>query len=576
MLPSVKGLFAFLLISIAILIVVNDGYKIENGWTMPETYIYHLKFLSNSAFEKLELSFRLKKAIEDVLWWEQVYDGGLNRILSGVFCLIDAKFRAWLFQYIPPSPAVAFSWLIGLLLTPLLLFNFLKRHIKLGIVGSSAVTVLFIASPSTVGNTFMLYHPARLLVVFFYILLLNIFMVLNNPVLSNRKNKIKRIGFFTLAIIILFISLFTDPYIYAIFLLIPVFFPRIFVDLPKIKYFIGYFSTNFFAKIRIVGLRRIIGQFINCLSLRHRGIYVIYGLVTIAFILSVFFVLPWLASLAGFSYRFIGTVRDQVAGGATLPSYHVVDPNFYKGIFINMYWFVVANVGLRNYLPIGAADLGNLDVDAWLGVFTPANVIIYLLPHVICWGFYLILRYKFGLFRKVFGKIVALYVVTAWITFVHGMASAYLVPYSTYFYGSPFSIIFALFLGAVLYTFREHKKTYLILVVTILISAGFTYEGSKEINRKLKQNWSRKLSTGDEAYRESRKAWYDIKHNNKPFDENVCKIDEVIRCYYLNIEKALRAGKYKVHNRDYTHIYEQVPKNKVQIKAMNFAAFGSD
>ena len=139
--------------------------------------------------------------------------------------------------------------------------------------------------------------------IFFYILLLNIFMVLDNLVSSDSKNKLKQIVFFTLAIIILFISLFTDPYIYAIFFLIPVFFPRMFVDPPRIKYLIGYFSTNFFTKIRIVGPRRVIRRFVGCLSLRHYEVYVIYGLVTIAFTLSVFFRPSFLQKMSPFSHQ---------------------------------------------------------------------------------------------------------------------------------------------------------------------------------------------------------------------------------------------------------------------------------
>jgi len=234
-------------------------------------------------------------------------------------------------------------------------------------------------------------------------------MVINNLILSSEDNRAKRISFFILAAIALFLSLFTDPYIYGIFFLLPVFFPAMFVDLPKVKYFIGYFNTNFFGKIRIVGLRRVIRNFISCLSLRHYEIYAIYGLVIFAFSLSVFWVLPRLANSAGFSYKFMQVFKSQIDSGAVSPYLHFLNWHYYSAMLANMYWAVVANIGLRAHLPIGIADLSNLDPSTWYRVFTYTNTLMYFLIHLMFWRFYFIFRYKYGLCRKVLGKVLALY-----------------------------------------------------------------------------------------------------------------------------------------------------------------------
>jgi len=561
----IKKIFAYLLVSIAIFIVFRDAYDIENGWVHPEMIFYHIKFLTNSTFEKIELSFNMQE-LKKVFWWEEVFDGGQNRLLTGLFALFDVKFRPWLFQYIAPNPAVSASWLFTLFLTPLLLYNFIRRHIKLGIFGSTAITVLFIGSPTTVGNTFELFHPSKILVVFFYVLLLNMFMVVNNMVLSSDKNSAKQISFFVVTAMVLFLSLFTDPYIYAIFVLIPLFFPKIFIVPTRVRYLVSYYRNNFFVKARITGFRRIFGDLINCFGSSRLKTYAIYGSAMLSFFLSVFLVLPHLANFAGFKYEFMQVFRHQIDSGAPAPYLHFLNWHYYIAILINVYWFIVANIGLRDCLPISIANLSELDPGQWWALLNFKNAIFCSLLNVICWAFYLFLKNRYGLLKNLFVMIIALYLVTAWITLVHGH-HAFLVPYSTFIYGSPFTVVFALFLATVLYSFRKNRKVYLILVIAVFTSAIFTYREAKEINKVLKGKWYEKDHI-DMVYKESRQFWNDIKRNDKVFDPKLLKIDEEVRNNYLKT-------KYP-HDKYYTEMWKELSKNENYLKAMHFAAFGND
>src|SRR3990170_7637823 len=221
-----KRIAAFLLVAVAVLVVLNDAYDIKNGWMHPEGVLWSAIYLSDSNYEKIGLfSFHPEEIIK-IFWWEKHIDLGLIRLAVPIFQLIDAKFRVWLFQYIPPNPAVSLSWLFTLFLNPLLLFRFLRRHINLGVIGSAAITVFYLASPATVAHTFLNYHPGRTLAIFFILLSFHFCMILNERAAKELNNKSQR-NIFILLGTTLVLSLFSDPLVFIVFLLIPLFFPKL-------------------------------------------------------------------------------------------------------------------------------------------------------------------------------------------------------------------------------------------------------------------------------------------------------------------------------------------------------------
>lgn len=226
-----KRIAAFFLISAVALMVLNDAYNIKNGWIHPETVVWSVKYLMDDTHEKIGLSFNIFEELKRVFWWEQFIDsdvdGGQTRLLTAAFGLIDIKFRTWLFQYLPPHPAISLSWIFTLFLIPLLLFRFLRMYIKLGVIGSAVVTVSFLASPATGSLTFFNFHHGKMLSVFFIVLTLNICIWLNDLSSFSKNQNNKKIGILILLGISLFLSLYSDSLVFVMFLLIPLFFPRL-------------------------------------------------------------------------------------------------------------------------------------------------------------------------------------------------------------------------------------------------------------------------------------------------------------------------------------------------------------
>ncbi len=108
---------SLLLIAIAILVIFTDALKVENSWNHPELAFYQIKYLSNETFDRITLSFDLSE-LKKVLWWEEVFDGCQNRIVTGFVDFINIKFRAKLFQWMAPHQSISITWVIVLLLNP--------------------------------------------------------------------------------------------------------------------------------------------------------------------------------------------------------------------------------------------------------------------------------------------------------------------------------------------------------------------------------------------------------------------------------------------------------------------------
>lgn len=547
-------LLAFLIISIAVLMILNDAYKIKNGWMHPETVVWTAKYLLNDIHEKIGLSFHPEE-ITKIFWWEQYIDFGLTRFDTAAFQLIDAKFRTWLFQYIPPNPAVSLSWLFTLFFIPLLLFRFLRRHIKLGVIGSAAITVLYLASPATASLTFLNYHPGKMLPLFFILLSFHFCIILNERALSHREPNSKSLrGIFILLGITLFISLYSDPMVFIVCLLIPLFFPRLISNglsvegekaEPLITLEVSYHRTK--RKLNIVNI--VTGSNRYYLSL-------VYLIVFAVFFLSVYYIIPHLAYMAGgYSYKFM-QASETFGGGIPLYTW-LVSAKYYMAVIANMYWLIIGGVGVRDYFP--------LYINGPSLIINYHSVALFLIVNLIIIGIGLI-SYKASSKNKlVLAALIAVYITTAWITLIQSQQGFYL-PYSNYFYGSLFSVPFAIFLGAALVSFKEHKKIYVAFIAVILAASFFTYKGAKGINAGWKGGHYRGNDI-DGFYKEQIEYWRDLKDKKVDFDMNICG----------NISKELN---YSITHRDalitYGVVQEGIAFNKDNVKAINFAAFCGD
>lgn len=636
-----KRVIAFFSLATVILIVLSDAYNIKNGWMHPETAVWSVVYLSDYLDAKIGLSFNPEE-FKKIFWWEQYVDFGLTRLLTAFFSVADIKLRAWLFQFIPPNPAVSLSWLFTLFLTPLLLFRFLRKYIKLGVIGAAVITVVYLASPATGSLTFLNYHPGRALTNFLLIVILNICMELNYENSIEGCDNKKQTGMLILLGIILFLSLYADAMIFIVFLLIPLFFPKLFgnplagiilkltgkeamrtescggplacffrkvmqVDyknfiLPLflqimasyISFAILYYCYKkwiryiiepslpldiktsikvtfpwmllilFMSYFFIFFMRRCIDITKKYISVDlhyykrlffYQHIYLVYVIVGAGYSLSVFWLIPKLSNWAGYSYNFLQAQTLDVGSG-TYTYLSIFGFKYYMAVVANTYWFLIGGLGIRKYLPLYMD--GNIMNYHSIGIF--------LLVHIILIGFCFITYIFASKNKHIIISLVALYLTTAWITLLHAHMGFYL-QWSNYLYGSIFSIILAILLGAILSSYTKQKKLYTIIIIILLISSYLTYSHLKEINQNWKGGHYPNIDL-DGFYSEYKDYWKDIKNKKIDFDMNVCKIDWKLR--------------YGIENRDalpsysYGDVQHAVAFNKEYMRAVNFAAFCGD
>ena len=93
----------------------------------------------------------------------------LSRPLSNLVEVIDAKFRANLWDYIPPHPCMSLQWPFLFIGLPLLLYKFF-RNINCQPIVALAGTGLYLTSSGFLSPIVMLGHPAKSMVNFFSIL----------------------------------------------------------------------------------------------------------------------------------------------------------------------------------------------------------------------------------------------------------------------------------------------------------------------------------------------------------------------------------------------------------------------
>ncbi|MFC1510434.1 hypothetical protein ACFL49_02120 [Candidatus Omnitrophota bacterium] len=554
-----KKLIACFIIASSILLVAADALKVENGWILPEITFSHLKFLSNEQADRIELSFSMKE-MEKILWWEYICDGNAGRLVTGALSLFTVKFRAWLFQFIPPKPSIALGWIFSLMLTPLLLFRFLRQYVGLGVIGSAFITAFYVLSPATVGGTFLLYHPGRVLVSFFYILILNMFFALNKRMDEKQKSFLLKFSLF----LVMLVSFFTGVEMFIIFLLVPIYFSNCFI------------SKNMFSSVRDVFSLKKLKAFITT---QQRDAFYVFAGVLVVYLLIIKIFLPCMAREVGYLYEHMSFYKYQIQIYS-----HFVSPitllfsvKYVLGVIINLYWFIIANIGLRPLLPLSIADLVgvmNGKIDDFLIPFNALFIFQCLVFHCVGLAAYLFVRLRFQYLKGMLKYLIALILITAWMTFLHGNSSKFLIPYSTYIYGSPFTIIFAIFLGAGLKSFNRSKVVYALVIYALCLASVVSYVEAKSMNLIIKHGWRIWLLNSefnvnvDDIHHKNVKLWHDVKSKKVEFDQNILKIDDKMRYNFSRISVG--------HDPYYTKVWQELSVSEKYITAMNFAAFAKD
>jgi len=118
----------------------------------------------------------------------------LSRPLSNILEVIDAKFRANLWDYICPHPCMSLQWPILFIALPIFLYRFF-RNIDCHAVIAIAGTGLYMTSSGYLSPLVMLSHPAKSMVNFFSILCLYTFTKLYRTV-KTKNTSIKDVPHF--------------------------------------------------------------------------------------------------------------------------------------------------------------------------------------------------------------------------------------------------------------------------------------------------------------------------------------------------------------------------------------------
>ncbi|MCX6348057.1 MAG: discoidin domain-containing protein, partial [Candidatus Aureabacteria bacterium] len=91
------------------------------------------------------------------------------RFLSYAVQIINAKFRVWLWEYLPPHPSLSLTWIFSLILSPLLLFKFLRNFARSHLSAWSGIS-LYILSLGFLSGITLLFHAGKPLTLFAAIL----------------------------------------------------------------------------------------------------------------------------------------------------------------------------------------------------------------------------------------------------------------------------------------------------------------------------------------------------------------------------------------------------------------------
>src|SRR3989338_7448237 len=153
----VKKILLFVF-TVELLYIFGILFNYDNAWIHPEKIQSHAWILSNGP----ALTW------ED---WARGIDTGrvegsqarISRPFSNMLELLNAKFRVWMWQFIPPHPSFSLTWLMNFILVPPLLYLFF-RHMGCTWEIAFGGMMFYIATIGFLGPLIMLFHPGKAMV----------------------------------------------------------------------------------------------------------------------------------------------------------------------------------------------------------------------------------------------------------------------------------------------------------------------------------------------------------------------------------------------------------------------------
>ena len=213
----------------------------DQVWMLPEAFRIKSFVLENGGALKIS---DLKEGLNCAVFENAPR---LRRPLSSYFEILDTKFRFFLWHFMFPHPSLSLTWFFSLILSPILLFRFLRNIDVPGNTALGAVS-LYLMSPGLLSVVVMLFRPAKAMANFSIILCLYLASCLYKSFDRDTAQEFfkKYVGL----LVVMFLSFFWDETAVLIYLLLPLFFPFLLKDrkrlavyalLPVLAYFCYFY-----------------------------------------------------------------------------------------------------------------------------------------------------------------------------------------------------------------------------------------------------------------------------------------------------------------------------------------------
>ena len=204
---------------------------------------YELNWVHPEMSDIIEHTMRIGSAIslKDLFPYENFFEPARLRFICFLLLKINIRFRLWLWHYIPPHPSLALTWLFTLILSPILMFNFVYNFIGERIIAWIAL-ILYMVSSAFLSGINLFFIPAKPMTNFFAILCLYIASKMKVFIDSGKYFSRKVMVLYVFLLTVLFISFLTDEMTFLAYFCLPFLFVGIFNGMKrkKILYFLYF------------------------------------------------------------------------------------------------------------------------------------------------------------------------------------------------------------------------------------------------------------------------------------------------------------------------------------------------
>jgi len=206
-----------ILIVLIAYILIFIAFDYNKTWAHPELPFSFPRIFSGGYFPSLG-DFR---SMFDFVTFE---NSPRPRILSHLLEIYNAKLRIGLLNFVPYHPSFSLNWLFVLLLSPILLFKFVK-NISNSKAAPWITLIIYFSSMGTLSGIAMLHRPAKILGIFFLVLSFWLASIIKKHLEQNDKINFPAYFLLLLSLLMGFLSEETTLFTY---LIIPVIFYQIF------------------------------------------------------------------------------------------------------------------------------------------------------------------------------------------------------------------------------------------------------------------------------------------------------------------------------------------------------------